>query len=775
MAFFSNSAPNIRVMSLVDWLNLAVNGPLDLIVDARIVLPMIQRGFIWKPGQIIDLWDTLLRGMPIGSLMASELPSGYQWFGLLDRKLGQDGDCIGLIDGQQRTLAMLIGWIEPAADLLDRRLWVDFADEPDFGHLLRMRITTPNQPFGFQRESPDTKLPLGTRRRAQAEDLTRRRVTAEDQRGNRPPRPDFRSTKPWCDRASLPMDMRELVFQWRLKADRQAYEQTILSKLQTIGIANADRAKDSGPIWERVKRNVARLADGLDRIWATEIPVLRVDGSLFRPDAAETGDEKSILEPPLAVLFKRIGANGTELSNDDYAYSILKQIVPDVHATVESLYNLTAGVQVARLMSATDLVMTGLRLAAAAYDASKKVGDPVRPSKEEFHRLINRDRFLDETFLPLLRGDLRTWFGSLLSALQYDVTSNPLGLPKYLFPHLGRTLVQVLLRLGQIGYICAELSDARRRDLLRLCLYWLVCVSDGDNPSRIAYQFLAGLASDVPHPDDLGYRIAQKIVTKGYGVALEYPEDLKAYPGLAFVRSGADKLVGESRFSPGSDQERDRALCRFYRNHWWRPWTYRHPLLLWLQRAYVEQMPGEPLAGRDEDTPYDYDHILPGAHWSYWTGTAGSTSALPFHCDNPREYGFTGNGIGNVRVWDASDNRSDSDKSPTDKLHGTSTDRYTVGQDILTDSAIDQTELKLWERCSKSHSQPADIRYWDQDRALAFQQAVETRAFKLYERFFNDMRFQDWPVVVGVGAPDRTQSSPAVSDAQPPGADASMA
>jgi hypothetical protein len=79
---------------------------------------------------------------------------------LLDRKLGQGGDCIGLIDGQQRTLAMLVGWIEPAVTSLDRRLWVDFADEPEVGHLLRMRITTPNQPFGFQRGDPNIKLPL---------------------------------------------------------------------------------------------------------------------------------------------------------------------------------------------------------------------------------------------------------------------------------------------------------------------------------------------------------------------------------------------------------------------------------------------------------------------------------------------------------------------------------------------------------------------------------------------------------------------------------------
>jgi hypothetical protein len=567
------------------------------------------------------------------------------------------------------------------------------------------------------------------------------------------------------------MDMRELVSLWKAKADRPTYEQEILSKLRKEGIASAEKKTDPGPIWERAKRNVARLADGLDRIWAAEIPVLRVDGSLFRADDPDSADEQTKLEPPLAVLFKRIGTNGTKLSDEDYAYSILKQIEPNVHAMVESLYS-KEGAQVARLMSATDLVMTALRLAAAEYAASNNVPDQVRPKKEEFHRLIRRDRFLYDKFLPLLGGPLVTWFESLLRALQYDAPTNPCGLPKYLFPHLGRQLVQVLLRFAQIGYLSPELSEPRRHDLLRFCLFWLVCVTNGDNASRVAYTCLADLKRRAEHPDDLGYWIAQEIVGNRYGVALEYPKDIQEHPGLAFVVPGTKKVVGESRFLPASDQNRDRALRSFYRQRWWRPWGYHHPLLLWLQRAYVEQIPGEPLAGWDEDTAYDYDHILPGAHWSYWTGKSGDPNRLPLFCEN-NQYNVIGNGIGNVRVWDASDNRSDSDRPPAEKLTGTNNNRHTAGQDILTDSAIEPDDLRLWCSCSVSKSCPENVtekhRYWDQERALAFQVAVETRAFKLYKRFFDDLRFVDWPNVVGVGATGTARLPPAAGEAQPQG------
>ncbi|MGF1546744.1 MAG: DUF262 domain-containing protein [Thiotrichales bacterium] len=51
---------SIEVVKLVDWLELAANHD----PDYSVVLPMIQRGFVWKPSQIIELWDSLLHGMP---------------------------------------------------------------------------------------------------------------------------------------------------------------------------------------------------------------------------------------------------------------------------------------------------------------------------------------------------------------------------------------------------------------------------------------------------------------------------------------------------------------------------------------------------------------------------------------------------------------------------------------------------------------------------------------------------------------------------------------
>ena len=64
-------------------------------------IPRLQRGLVWNAGQIEMLWDSLLRGFPVGSLVVCQ------------RILGQDdGDDESishhLVDGQQRAHAACI-------------------------------------------------------------------------------------------------------------------------------------------------------------------------------------------------------------------------------------------------------------------------------------------------------------------------------------------------------------------------------------------------------------------------------------------------------------------------------------------------------------------------------------------------------------------------------------------------------------------------------------------------------------------------------------------
>ena len=153
---------DIAILPLVQWLDYTAGCDESVFV----ALPLIQRGSVWKPEQLINLWDTLLRGMPLGSLIYSKIPKDT-----IVREIGENKSfpapegAIGLIDGQQRTLAMLIAWLN-VGEKMDRRIWVDFADKPSDEHLFCLYVTTKNQPFGFQKLAPNSKLSLNERRKA---------------------------------------------------------------------------------------------------------------------------------------------------------------------------------------------------------------------------------------------------------------------------------------------------------------------------------------------------------------------------------------------------------------------------------------------------------------------------------------------------------------------------------------------------------------------------------------------------------------------------------
>ncbi len=737
---------DVRVVKLSEWLDWSSG----LNNDKFVALPMIQRGSVWKPNQIIELWDSLLQGMPIGCLMVSELVPGTKVRlpgGIKSELVPAEGG-LGLIDGQQRTLTLLAAW--PVKVEMDRRIWVDFADEPLPGQLLRLRVTTANQPFGFRRDDPSKKLSLDDKRTA----MKRYAAGMGDLMGNAmPDLPHLESTWPYAAKPVLPVDLEWLIESWRnVHGDESAWIRQVLGKIesvrQRVEVVFAQLQMSAGwPDKTVVEQRVRLMAEGLQRLFRMELPLIRVDARFFEIKDVSDSD------PPLAMLFKRVGTGGTKLSDADYVYSIIKHIRPEVYDLVESLYDPTSGMRtIASLLTSTDLVMSAVRLAVADWEAMEKTF-PDRESlgKSDFHRLLRNSGFLADKFLPLIdvgtsgqHSRISQYFTKLQQCLEYNSVTNPLGLPKHLLPYLGRPLVQVLLRLAQIGYLDDSHLETNRSELLRLVMFWLVNVSDSRKASELAYRVIRDEGKqDAQHDGEaLCRKIYLRLVEEGCAIKLHAPSALEACPGLVWS-ANSTILRSHNRFCPAKEDEA--ALYHFYRN-WWRPWTYHHPVLLWLQREYVtSQFSEDPLAGREEDTPYDFDHILPYNHWGDWRGQHTDPNRLPVFAEG--ELGVAGNGIGNVRVWGSSLNRSDGDTAPGIKLmlvDTASTDvSVTSAAELLRWSAIPDTDdsREAWLRAS---GLAAHERSWNPDRVQAFQRAIELRAFDLYCQYFNGLGYSGW-------------------------------
>src|SRR5690606_28475965 len=89
------------------------------------VLPAIQREFVWSPAQIERLFDSIMRGYPIGSFLfwnvEREHCRSYKFYEFLNRyhqrdeRHNPDADLTGdesvtaILDGQQRLTSLFIG------------------------------------------------------------------------------------------------------------------------------------------------------------------------------------------------------------------------------------------------------------------------------------------------------------------------------------------------------------------------------------------------------------------------------------------------------------------------------------------------------------------------------------------------------------------------------------------------------------------------------------------------------------------------------------------
>ena len=127
--------------------------------NSNILLPAMQRGFVWKPVQIERVWDSIFSGYPIGAFMLSETANQTMW----------------LFDGQQRStsiaLALYNPWEEERKSIGNAHqlpvIWIDLKPEKySYGQKFVIRVVTQSHPWGYQLFNNNAILSVSDRRKA---------------------------------------------------------------------------------------------------------------------------------------------------------------------------------------------------------------------------------------------------------------------------------------------------------------------------------------------------------------------------------------------------------------------------------------------------------------------------------------------------------------------------------------------------------------------------------------------------------------------------------
>lgn len=718
------SIAGIRILEFVDWVATSdralINDSVPPRTDRPIVaLPPMQRTAVWRPKQVVDLWDSLVRGLPIGIFYLVEHSHDRRNIVTLTGET-KEANLPGfdLLDGQQRVRALLVGVTGFPHD--KRCLWVDLgADEADQRPCLR--ITSKAQPFGYDARTGN-KLRLDERRRARRQIEEKGPLQREDGTGALRPAYDHelfdlniiqngnRVTQP-----PLPYGASEYVFKLHelLHSWKNSQHSSTTQRVDALRAITGNGPSDQALI---------TLHEAFRRIEAAEVALLRVDPKGLRDRDAD------ILE-----LFERIGAGGTPLSTEERLYSIYKSHAPYIRDAVEAIHR-----QAGRVLPPTKIAATAVRIANAQTHADRNdtpdvlafAKAMVDPASQNFRQCLNE-------LIPADRdGALLHSFRVIKRLLSYDSGVGHFWIPDALLALFPAELWQVLA-FWFVSH-AKEGNQNDREEAVRFSLFWYLGVWNNDKAARWAFAHMktGAVANEFP------------------GAAL-----YKRFIGITGDDRVAHALIPPNEFErrlckPESPQWRTDAE-RFVENEvrndigseWW--WNGKK-LLPWLQKEYIgDAFPDyAPLTDHEDDVPYDVDHICPYSDWGEdWRNVqrrldVGENESLKNRMRDGRY--AVGGGIGNLRLIESSKNRSDQDADIAEKMPFILSHAQPDGYDeqAMTDNALAPEHRSLWRGVSREG--PLSERRWNPDRLAAFQKAVEMRAAWLYRRFHDDLGYAAW-------------------------------
>ncbi len=665
-------------------------------------VPSLQRGAVWNPGQVELLWDSILRGFPIGAFVVCKaLQNQYSRKGQNDRSNNDIQPTHHLLDGQQRANAIALGFDDPFLDMSEPSpravLWLDlspkFAKNSTRSFLLR--VTTEAHPWGYSINDEAKSIPHYKMREAIGKYGKKRQ--------------DLKLTDTWPIDATAPIPFAWLMrnINAPLHSESDFWDAIIkLCEEPDKPWSNQGWVKSVSDNKEYMEK--AQIFTGLNyanklRIVALEVPeaVIKIDRNTAEGSQLETNHEHVA---NVEHLFQRLNAGGTVLNGEELAYSMIKAYWPEVEDPIEKL--------VVKRMPASRLVMLGARTALSKQKPDKLPGSLTVSAMRNLAQQKNQHIY--DFFMPphgqdapikLVLEQVDNWLG--------ENSIDDIGLPPFLLSSMARSVPDVYLLLMWLAdqFFSKpgnQTGDIRKRLIgLATILHWFgvnrreavaklyEMLNKQDN--LFSDETFKGILRDIYELDGEKIGFHQIPTPNELDKLIILPineETLKHWNWWKLVKNVEGQELQYYQTVQHIKQEKNLLLFA-QRGH--------------LKTAYPNYDPSRQDLWEQHNRLWDYDHILPSKIIYYKQNISSGV----------KEWVYS---IANLRAWPMEDNRSDQAEAPALKL--------TSATDLM-ESFIDANELNGFQRGYDNIT--------DFNNAIVFVESAKTRLLRIYKEWYDTL------------------------------------
>ena len=522
-------------------------------------IPALQRGLVWKPRQVELLWDSLLRGFPIGSFMLSDVGDG------------QSNAKYYLMDGQQRFNAISLGFNND--EKANAMLWIDVNPSETKGSTRTywVKATTDAHPWGFHNNDDCTVLNTSEKRAAMSEFGLDNKNIYND-------KISIRQTWPYFAKCPIPLSI-------VLSASTEKKEDFVRDIKD--GFNSFCPNSEYKEKIHLVDDDVIKLYEAFKRLKDYKVGCCHLPLEVMKKETEEDLTDQTTLE----VLFNRINTGGTRISQDDLNYSAIKAYWPTIKNKNDELAK--------SYMNPSKLVMLSFRLAALLKKENEKwVSDY---SVKQIRTLAKSN---EKTAIENLYNDKISGIDSILKRIDEWLGVNQTnGVPAILRTSIAYKSPDVYLLLmyfAKRSFIDDIAIDPAEIKALAFAIHWF-----GNNKKAVAEDIYKRCKETF----DIDY------VLEGLSQSFHDCNILHVYSVEDVKNWYSNQCDCDPKWNFNKMEETD-AWIHFFNRIFWYGSSEAREMLLYAQRHYINTHfsnydPARSDLWEDYNRPWDFDHIIP--------------------------------------------------------------------------------------------------------------------------------------------------------------------